>query len=85
MTPPTVLPRTEAQENIEAPNSAGIYPPIVEPTITPIIINVLVGIGGKTINLISSAYYKMGAVDNWGLRRYTIVTFSGIGESPNRW
>ncbi len=42
--PPTVLPITEVNENIDAPTSVGTYPPMVEPTITPIIMRVLVGI-----------------------------------------
>jgi len=43
---------TEAKENIDAPNNAGIYPPMVEPMITPIMMIVLVDI------LHSLAYYK---------------------------
>ncbi len=44
MIPPIVLPMTEANENIDAPNNAGTYPPIVEPMITPIMMMVLVDI-----------------------------------------
>jgi hypothetical protein len=36
---------TEAKENIDAPKSVGIYPPMVEPMIIPIMMMVLVDIG----------------------------------------
>ena len=42
--PPMVFPMTEAIEKSDAPKRVGIYPPTVEPMITPIMIMVLVGI-----------------------------------------